>query len=261
MGFFFDEPKKPEVQDTSASHVSHGPFATAMLMVLGFFIAILGWIIKPLFSWLFDFSSVTQQVATIKIVIIAIIVGGPILLIYRIPSVRDTLTLSNTSTTNIPGNECTFFPDRSYFVPTRESVVLTFEQSGSRLYFTYKGYTKNLASEIGKGSCHLVSRGEKIVLASNSPPICAVGFESTVQYTVVKSVASLPSPRYIQEHVIHPSYLFRKKDELSKLKVNYDVDESWGTFTREWSELWSFTNGSKPFEIKALSNEHALICF
>ncbi len=254
MSMFFEEEKKsvPNKED------QYGVIAATFLILFAGILTLLGWIFKPLLTWLFDFRDTSKEVAIVKVVVIFIILGSCILGLWQIQLLRD-LTLSNSHTLN--RNETgtrILFPDRLYFVVEGNNRLIEF---GSKKYITYSGYTKNTAQKVNRGTCHLLPRNESAMFASENLPVEAEGFTDVVEYTVVQSFPNLPWWRHIQETVTHPSYFFKSTDERLSITVSYTKEATWSEFGRDWDSLYSFPSGHKPFEIKAKFYENAVICF
>lgn len=269
MGLFSaDKPEesKPVVQRQS--------FFTSLLEIFGKILVavvmfVLNDIVRPCLLFVFgllghalDFRRTdNKKLKIIQATACGIIFFGTLLYIYKIPSIRDWLTLAKTHTVNIDNGQNFLFPDRSYFIVDSERKVLSLEQYGGKVFITHTGYQKGVSMPTAKDVCYLLPRGEKISLASKTVPVFAVGFEKEVIYTVTESVMSLTGADYILEFFKHPSHLFKDKEELKHITITHDKSASWEVLQREWWKLWNFENGNKPFEMKALSNEHAVICF
>jgi hypothetical protein len=176
--------------------------------------------------------------------------------------VRDALTLSETHTVNLmTGGERFIFPDRSYFIPGEERKTLPSQQYGAITYITYGGYTKNLFLEVIQGVCYLVPRGERIALASKERPLYAAGFENTITYTVSHGVYEASLLRYMMHRITTPKLWFASNETLRSYTITYNTEEPWDTFKVAWNDIVSIENSNKPFLIKAMAHEHALICF
>jgi hypothetical protein len=261
MGLFFDD-KKEETANlpTQSVQQSNGFLGTAGIMVIGFLIGVLTWILKPLFTWLFNFKDISRDLAITKMVVIAIIfIGGPLTLYMYVPFVRDMVSLKDTRTLNYSkyGTRITF-PDRVYFVPEGVRRGLT---DGGRTFITYAGYTKKFAQKMGGGTCQLIPRSHGMALASIHPPLQAEGFESEVEYPVITGIYELPIAEYFYRKITTPSYWFRSKAYMREIRIQYQKTASWGEFLDDWNSIESFPDGNKPFEVKALAREHAVICF
>lgn len=254
----FVEEKK---ESKPANEQKHGVLSTIVLMLLTWFLTLLGWICKPLFLWLFDFRDTSKELAITKAALIFTLLGSLLLLVWQLKIVRD-LTLSNSHTIN--RNETgvrILFPDRSYFVVEGNSRPVDFGGNSSKKYLTYAGYTKNTAQKVGPSTCQIVPRNESAMLASEDLPVEAEGFTDTVEYTLVQKLPDLPWWIYIKEHSMNPKYFLMSSKERRDLMVSYTKEATWGEFERDWENLFSFPDRHKPFEVKAKFYEHAVICF
>lgn len=269
MGLFsIDKPEesKPVVQKQS--------FFTSLLEIFGKILVavvmfVLNDILRPFLLFIFgllgyalDFRRTdNKKLKIIQVAACGVIFFGTLLYIYKIPSVRDWLTLAKTHTVNISNGEQFLFPDRSYFVIDDERKILSLEQYGNKIFMTHTGYQKGVSVPIQKDTCYLLPRGERISLASKTSPVLAIGFEKELTYTITESVISLYGFEYFFQFVKNPSYIFKDKEELRHTSVTHDKNASWEVLQNEWWKLWNFSDGNKPFEVKALANEHAVICF
>jgi hypothetical protein len=258
MGLFFDEEKKVV---TEAKPEHHGFFAAAFLMLLGWILALLGWIFKPLFTWLFDFRDTTKEIAIIKVSIIFTLLCGTIFGLWQFQVFRDlTLSKSHTLNRNTTGTKIPF-PDSSYFVTEGNYRLLELDNGSSKKYLTYSGYTKYTAKKVRQGTCALVPRNEAAVFSSDNLPVEAEGCVDTVEYTIEQKLTDLPFLRYVKEIASHPRYLFTNANEKAAIVVAYRKEATWGEFGRDWDDLFSFPGGYKPFEVRAKFYEHAIVCF
>jgi hypothetical protein len=208
----------------------------------------------PIVAWLFSFK---KDDNTLSKIIKACIIISLLLFVYKIPYVRDTLTLSTEHTVNVKEKEYKF-PDRSYFDPTQEKIVF---QIDTITYITYIGYTKGVYTEISENTCYLVPRGEKLSIASKKFPVFASGFEDNVFFTLKESLSTLPYPEKAYEYLLNLSYFQMTSHEIRQIQVTYTRESSWNDLKRAWWKSWSFANGNKPYEIKAKDTEHAIVCF
>jgi uncharacterized membrane protein YeaQ/YmgE (transglycosylase-associated protein family) len=252
MGLFSDD--EPEKLATNTQN--HPGFIGALiLMLVGGLLAMLSWIFKPFFTWLFDF----REHGKVKGVIVAVLFGTVLLFIYRIPAVRDAISLSKTHTHNTSSeNQRIPFPDRSYFVVEGTSRLL---RDQSIVFVTYDGYNERLAREAVRNSCHLVPRSEKLLFASHTFPSQAEGFEDSVTYVVKKPLSEVYGWRYWLHNIANPSYLFKRRESLSNITIAYTEDGTWYNLKSDWEYVRTFPTGEKGFTVKALNSEHAMACF
>jgi hypothetical protein len=271
MGFFFDNPKEEKKEEPKQQAPSQGFFAAAGLMLLGVLLAIvtkiasliielLGLLAKQAIVILDPRDTENKTVRAVKISIIIILTCGPLIYIYRIPSVRDALTLSSTHTINVQKSEHIPFPDRSYFVPEGERRVFLLQQGGDRKYVNYIGHKKNFL-KMEEGFCHLVTRSERVSLASAELPLYAVGFSGNVKYTVKESIGGLPYWQYILEKIKNPEYLFQKKEDLQVAFITVEKEGTWNELIADFEKIPSISGNIKPYELKALYFEHAMVCY
>ena len=254
MGMFFDE-EKTKHESTIKNGEQNGFFATIIIMILAFCLGILSLIIKPILKWLFDFD----EHGKVKIGIIAIIVVVVGLSLYRIPSIRDYISLSNTHTLNYSNyyNSRIQFPDRSLFYSDVSNHVINNHSFKGKRFITYVESDITLAQQ---DECYLVPRTKKIVFSSRAAPVQVEGFEDTVEYVVILSVIELTLPHYFLELLMHPSYLFKDVKELQYTITKRPKDTSWREFVSNWDKV-SKVDHYGIFEMKALSKENAIICF
>lgn len=259
MGWFFNEEEKSTPSAPPQEH--HGVFAAAFLMLLGALLALLGWILKPLFSWLFDFRDTTKEVAMIKVSVIFVFLCSTIFGLWQFQFFRDlTLSKSHTLNRNTTGTRI-LFPDPSHFVTEGNNRLLELDSGSSKKYLTYAGYTKDVAKKVLQGTCPLLPRNEIALFSSKDLPVEAEGFIDAVEYTIEQKLPSLPFWRYVKEIAIHPRYLFKNSNEKTDIIVSYRKEATWGEFERDWDDLFSFAGGYKPFEVRAKFYEHAVLCF
>lgn len=263
MGLFFEDTKTGEEKKSAIQ--GHGFLATVLLLFLGFIIqqiftplakglsALIGHTLDPR-------GTVNKKVQIIQVLVIAGIFLGTVLFLYKIPVIRDMVTLSRTHTTNISGSSTILFPDRSYFANDNERKVFKLDPDGPT-YVTYSGYTKNQSLSLKENFCLLVDRGEKASFSSLTPPIYAVGFEDTVTVVFKKPLKLVPRWRYILEMIGHPSYLLLDEKTRGDIVLTYSTSIQWNELYSEWQYLWMFNDGGKPIDIEAKWNEHALICY
>lgn len=261
MGSFFDD-NKPNTAEQKVEPAPMGFFSALLLMFIAWVLTVLSWIFKPLLTWAFTFEGKTREQVTVQLVVIAILFGGTSFFIYKIPMIRDLVSLSNTHTINIVGNQGRIlFPDRSYFVPAGNSKVLRFQELGDIIYITYSGYNENVAEKIGNNYCQLVPRAEKILLSSDFPPVRAEGFEDRVEYKIIVDGAHVPFYFSIMIHIANPSFLFNEEALKSHL-YGIEKEATWKEFLDDWNLLQTISGTqSRWFKVKALSSEHAIVCF
>lgn len=263
MGMFFDdEIEKPVPPQKENVNTHPGFFAAAGLMILGFFIMILTVILKQPLMYLFNFEGRTRNQVTTQLVVIFVIFGGAIFILYRIPFVRDWVSLSNVRTININSKERIFFPDRSNFVIDVNSKWFRFREGDDNDYLTYSGYTEHLAQNMQRSQCQLVPRSEKILLSSESEPRQAEGFEEEVRYSVRKSVPNIHGLNSALIHWANPSFFFKSKEFLDTQEFTLPEENSWREFMNDWNQISTIRGtNSRWFLIKAKSDQHAVICF
>lgn len=251
--------KKKEGASPPEKH--HGLIATIIIVSLTWFLELLGWILKPLFSWLFDFKGSTKEVAIIKVSIIFTLLCVTIFGLWQFQFFRDlTLSKSHTLNRNTTGTRI-LFPEPSYFVTEGNNRLLELDSASSKKHLTYAGYTKDVAKKVLQGTCPLVPRNEVAVFSSQNLPVEAEGFVDSVEYTVEQKLPDLPFWRYVKEIAIHPRYLFINSHEKASVIISYRKEATWGEFERDWDNLFSFPGGYKPFEVRAKFYEHAVLCF
>ncbi len=263
MGLFFDdEPKSAVVHPTETRKEPSGFISVAGIMILGFFLAVLGWIFKPLFTWAFTFEGRSRDQVILQIAVIVFLFGGTAFMLYKIPPVRDFVSLSPTHTINIISNQGRIlFPDRSLFALEGQSRELRYNELGNIVYFTYSGYNEHVADKMENDMCQLVPRSEKKLLSSDFPPVRAEGFEDEVKYAAEVDGTKFPFYMYTLLVIAHPSLLFNQND-FKNYRAVVKKETKWSEFLHNWDSLSTITGTqSKWFEVKALSTEHAIICF
>lgn len=263
MGFFEDT--KPPAPEPATQEVHQGWFAVligvigaillALLVTLG---KVFGWILKPYIAWCTNIEGKPRKEILIRVGFLVV----PILIlsffVYRIPVVRDLLSLSQTNTVNLSSNGLRInFPHRSFFEAGSQRQGILFN---SRTYFSYAGYTEGFPQQIGKNECQGVTRGEKLSLKSHLPPPNAEGFTKEVTYVVRQRIARLSKKDYVFEWLKRPE-LWHKKLELEETVVEVTESSSWNEFVHNWIELKIDGDGYRSFEVKALPREHAIVCF
>lgn len=267
MGFFEDtkppEPAPPAVQvvkkDWIASLID-GIFTIGGVVIMAL-LAGLAYLLKPILTYLLTFEGRTREQIRNQLLILATIILVPSYFIYRVPFVRDFISLKNSHTINITNGYRISFPDRSTFVTREARYVL--HNDGTRVYIAYTGYTQDSMQKMGFGQCQMVPRSERIGFLSARPPVQAEGFEDVVTYPISTSVSHLRGWKYASYMFAHPSYWFKSRETLASITVEYEVHSSWKEFADNWEKVWSPSNlgGYKPFEVKALSDEHGVVCF
>lgn len=271
MGFLFDDPKEQKGAKNEPQAPSHGFFGAAGLMLLGFLLMICGKIAsvgiellsvlaRQALAILDPRETKNPTVKALQVSIIVILTCGPLIFIYSIPSVRDALTLSSTHTINVQRGGSVLFPNRIYFVPEGERRVFSLVQNESKKYINYTGYKKNLFLPMEEGVCHLVTRGERVSLASTEQPVYAVGFSNGVKYTIKESIGSLPTWKYILEKIKNLDYFFQNREDLQVAFITSDVEGTWNEFIADFDKIPSISD-KKTYELKALYFEHAMVCY
>ena len=263
MGLFFDD-KKTEKSDNKkeSTQPTHGFFGALILLLIAGFLTFLSWIFKPLLTWAFTFENKTRKQVITQLVVVSTVFIVPLYLLYSVPFVRDFVSLSNTHTINLNRNGYRIiFPNRTYFVPQENKLSIR-DDRRQVTYFTYSGHTPYVAQKVvDNGECHMVYRGRKLVLTSVIMPMQAEGFDDLVIYPIKRPVSRLPFWRLLYEKFKHPSYFFKNKNELDQIDVVYEYESSWGELLKNWDLIEDMGDGYKPYELKALANEHAIICF
>lgn len=262
MGLFFDDDKGDKTSQQERKSPQQGFFTVAGLMILGFFLSMLAWICKPAFTWMFTFEGRTRDQRITQLIVIAIVFGGSAFLLYRIPGVRDILSLSTTHTVNLLGSDGRIlFPDRSFFVPEGNKRSLRGSEIGNTTYVTYTGYNERVAEKMHPSFCQLVPRGEKILLSSETPPVRAEGFEDEVKYVTITNGTKVTGMSYVKFIILHPKTLI-DDTELEKYEFADKKEEPWQNFLSDWEYVQKISNSpSRWFELKALPSEHAIVCF
>lgn len=265
MGSFFKE-KKTEFPVPSTQERTQGWFAVLISGAISLISAIivlfvyrpLAFVARPTFQHLFTFVGRTREQILLQIGIVIAIFGVPLYFAYRIPAVRDAVSLSETSTLNLSENKLRIiFPDRSFFTASRHRQGMLFN---SRTYFSYAGHSEKEPQRMWRNECQGVTRGEKIYLSSKLPPRNAEGFSEEVRYVARQRIGSLGETEYLFEWIKRPS-LWRDKNELEQIVVDIRRSSSWERFIDNWIELRMDEDGYRTFEVKALAREHAVVCF
>lgn len=260
MGFFPDT-KPPEPSPQVVHQPQWWPAAILIFLLTGIGI-VLGWILKPLLTYLFTFEGRTREQITAQIAIFAAIVLIPAFFLYRIPAVRDAISLQTTHTMNYSKRGTRIlFPDRSAFIVEGSRRAFRTQSYGGISYVTYAGYTKNVMEKTDPGYCHLVPRSERLGIASQDLPSNAEGFEDEVRYTFLQSATDQVWWRYAAWLIGHPDYWLKSRSDLAAITLEVEQVTSWKEFVENWDKVWSFPGGYKPFEVKALASEHAVLCF
>jgi len=269
MGLFFEDTKPPEpteppvqVVKQDALTVLIGGLITLVIMLFAGAGKVIWAILKPYIDWCTNIEGKSRREAfgRLACLVVPLLLGA--LLIYRIPSVRDFVSLKDTHTINYSNGYRISFPlNRSLFV-TREARYVV-HNDGTRIYIAYAGYTEKSMQKMEPNQCQLVPRSERMGFSSFNPPAQAEGFEDEVTYPINVNVPQMRGWRYASYLLVHPSYWFKNRAELSAVMVQYETTSSWEEFVNNWNQVWSPQNmdGRKPFEVKALAREHAVICF
>lgn len=266
MGLFFDEKDDEKVvvkQENITPIIKQGFFGAFILMLFAGLFTMLSWIFKPLFTWMFTFEGRTRKQISIQMTTFFLLVGIPLLLLYRIPMIRDLISLQETHTINLHGNGGRIlFPDRSHFIPSGSKKIVRMESYNDIIYLTYTGYNAHIAEKMEPSYCPLVPRSQKILLSSEYAPTRAEGFEDSVSFTVVTSGDTVRGFSYVMMVLSKPKLLFASKEKLSNIEVKEKKTGTWNELRNNWYSLETIhgTN-SRWFEIQALSDEHAIVCF
>lgn len=266
MGLFFED-KKPDLPAPVVQEVKQdwlavligGAFALLGMLLLAALRA-LAFVARPVFQHLFTFEGRTREQILMQMGIALAIVGVPLFFLYQMPAVRDAVSLSSTHTINHSDGYRPDFPDRSFFVLYERRLISTF---AGKTYYTYSGYTDGTMQNMLRGECQMVPRAGRMGMSSLLPPIQAAGFEDQVTYPVSQKVSDLRGWHFFKQVVLKPDRWSKSKMELSSLAYGHDTTSSWKEFVENWDTIVSPPgfDGSKPFEVKALAREHAVICF
>ncbi len=221
-------------------------------------------IAAPILGQLLSFEGLDRlerrrKLGIILTCILSILLIGA-LLIYKIPLVRDYLTLSLKQTVNVDNYAGTIWmPPKEYFYPV---AARTFLQHGndSRRYITYTGHGKDLRRELHLEDCQVVYRGETILISSASAPIYAVGFEDAVTYLRAIPASRVTGWRSYLMYAEHPGYMLMKEEQLASITYMYELTSTWTEFLNDWDSIYTYPGGDKYVEVKALWNEHAMVC-
>lgn len=260
MGLFFEDSKPPEPPPPQViqQQAQWWPAVIIVTILTGIGM-LLGWVLKPMLTYLFTFEGRTTNQIKTQILIIATLILGPLVATYTLsPTVRDLVTLSKTHTLNHSrSGGRIFFPAREYFTVEGERRPIPV---GEKTYITYAGYTKNVMQKVESNSCPILPRSERLGLASIDQPEGAEGFEDKVNYTTVQSLSNLTGFSYLWELAQRPALWFNETDRLVMM-IEVEKTASWKQFIDDWDLVWEFDSGHRAFEVKALSTEHAVICF
>lgn len=266
MGLFFEDkkpdpvPVRQEVRQDWLTALIAGTFALAGVLLLAT-LRSLAFIARPVFQHLFTFDGRTREQITVQMGIAAALIGVPAYLIYQIPAVRDTLSLSRTHTINVSTHgQRIIFPDRAVFAKSERTMAYSY--NGKR-YISYAGYTDQKMEKASSGDCFMVERSERRGLHSEDPPIQAEGFEDKVTYLVSRNLRDLKGEMFFRHIVLVPERWWKTDAELGRKTVEYQVTSTWQEMVENWDDIWSPPgfNDNKPFEVKALAREHAIVCF
>ena len=266
MGMFFDDKndQKPIVKkEEPVRTVQQGVFGPLIIMFFAGLLAMLSWVFKPLLTWAFTFEGRNRKQVSIQMTTVVLVFGIPIVLLYRIPTVQDLFTLSETHTINLLGDRGRIlFPDRSHFLPSGSKKEFRMETYETITYLTYSGYNSRIEEKMERSYCQLVPRSQKILLSSEYAPTRAEGFEDGVSFTVVTSGDTVRGFSYVMMILSNPTLLFASKEKLASIELKEKKTGTWNELRSTWHSLETIhgTN-SRWFEIKALWNEHAIVCF
>ena len=258
MGLFFEDKKPPEPPPQVVQEAQWWPAVILLAIItgIGFFLT---WTLKPALTYLCTFEGRSSKQIKNQVLILALLIFVPLVALYIFsPTVRDWITLSETHTLNHSryGGRI-FFPEREKFKieGARRGITV-----GSKTYITYAGYTKNVMQKMRSNECQMVARAERIGLASINQPEAAEGFADEVKYQTVQRIGTLAGYEYAKEFFTRPRYWFAQQ-ELATITVEIERISSWKQFINDWDLVWKFDSGHRAFEVKALSSEHAVICF
>lgn len=256
MGLFFEDTKPPQPPPQVIQEAQWWPAVLVGLLLTGIGL-VLGWILKPLLTYLFTFegrtaNQIRTQVLTIVILFLTICITA-----YQFWPVRN-LTISTPHTLNVSryGGRI-IFPEARYFKPEGQRRRFSFD---SKIYITYAGYTENVVQKMSVGQCQMVTNWNRMGVASINPPVAAEGFADEVRYQLVQPVASLTALNYLWERLTRPKYWFDGTG-LSLVMVESEKTADWKRFIDDWDLVWKFDDGRRAFEVRSLWNEHAVLCF
>jgi hypothetical protein len=258
MGFFSDDTSKADITQKSAKKPglhNQGFFARIVHMILGTFLEILA----SFFNWLFRKGD-SVLVGNIKGGMITALVLLVLYGLFQIPYLRGNMFVANTRTVNIHnGSTRISFPDNSSFAPDPNERKFSLPDVKNVTYVSYTGYSSTNPTFTKSNTCYMVSRGEKLLLDSKIEPKQAEGFEDEVKYRVKYLVPELVGLRYFFVRLFNPKLYTVGERELNEFVHRYSKKDTWYRLEKEWGHV--LTGSYKVFEVKARSNEHAVICF
>lgn len=260
--FFEDEPKQepPKQNRPFFEQLALDTLKACFVLIRGTLERFLDWIAKPLLSIFFsliDPRGKSERGITVLCMGCAVL----LLALYKVPYIRG-MTLSNSHMLNLGEDSFTLpFPALRYFEMTESTDATYVQDRGQVMYLTYGRDVGDKSIPGIQDTCYLVPRGKRLNLVSSTLPTYAVGFHDKVTYVVDKPAKELSGWRKVSWFIAHPSKLFASKEELEGITVVYGQDATWNELQEGWSQVWSYSNGKKPFEVKALWNQNAIICF
>ncbi len=277
MVMLFDDNKKPESQKQKPQGILEIFFAGVMDIVISLFKGIGNTILGlgakffgqyfVTLGHLLDFRGLEREVATrriaIAVIILAIIPGIPLYYLYKVPAVRDYLTLSKNITVNVAAHSGRlYYPDSSYFIPEEKRRPLDFRVNGALgLYYTFPQHEEGDQFNVLSGVCQMVTRGKSIKVASLNLPTGAEGFDSEVTYYVNLKVTELNRLEYTTEIFLNPRYVLKSKEELLSISTTIKRTRNWHGLQDDWDVIETFSNNVKAFTVQARDNQHGIICF
>ncbi len=281
MGKFSHNKSNPPKEQEKDTKTTRGvvvillDFITSIVLMLEKAVLdLITWILKKVFTQYFDTLSqlldirglekaVAKKRVTIALIILCIFPGVPLFLIYKIPFVRDAISLSTSVEVNIQlAGRQLYYPNRTYFEKTVTIEKYDFTQYGAPgIYLSYNGYGKEKYQVTPHGSCPLIPREVVVMLASLYAPFAAEGFKDRVSYLIEIPLEDLSGFDYIMQFLKHPQYLATNSDTRSATMVRLNRKESWKRMLQEWQHIVVIKDGLKGLIIESNNNEHAIICF
>lgn len=269
MGLFFEDTKPPApvvqiVKQDWLAVLIGGAWAVVTTLLIGL-LTMLGWVAKPYIAWCTNIEGKSRKEALGRISCLVMPILVAIFLIFQMfPGAWDFVSLSKTRTINHSQDGYRIlFPDNSYFVVKEQRYRVHNDNDGSCVYIAYAGYTKDSMQKMEPGQCQLVPRSKKMGFSSLRPPLRAEGFKDEVTYTISLKVPNLSMWRYVLYRLGNWKDLFKGRDYFAYSTVEYEHTSSWNEFVDNWDKVWSPPNmsGYRPFEARALWNEHAIARF
>ncbi len=257
--FFEDEPKKEPLKQNRPffEQLTLDFFKACFVLVRVIIERFLDWVAKPLLSIFFSLIDPRGKSKSGR-TLLGFCAGILLLFIYSIPTVRN-LTLSKSHTLNLGSDAFAIpFPDSKHFEITKETEVIYI---GGQVYLTYGKDVEDMYLPAIKGACRLVPRGKTLRVSSDTLPPHVVGFKNAVTYKVKMNAGELSSWQKLLWFIEHPPKLLASKEELEGITVVYGQDATWNELQEGWFQVWSYSNGKKPFEMTARWNENSMMCF